>query len=72
VGFFSPTARHLKAEGPYIQIILSILSKKKIKIESIPYLNWHRLTKKEKKAVAKKVLDEVVVNYDFKQKDNDL
>ena len=33
----------------------------------IRYLNWHRLTKKEKKAVAKKVLDEVVVNYDFKQ-----
>ncbi len=31
------------------------------------YLNWHRLTKKEKKAVAKKVLDEVVVNYDFRQ-----
>mgnify|MGYP001811843031 FL=1 len=31
------------------------------------YLNWHRLTKKEKKAVAKKVLDEVVANYDFKQ-----
>ena len=33
----------------------------------IRYLNWHRLTKKEKKAVAKKVLDEVVLNYDFKQ-----
>ena len=31
------------------------------------YLNWHRLTKKEKKAVAKKVLNEVVTNYDFKQ-----
>jgi len=31
------------------------------------YPNWHRLTKKEKKAVAKKVLDEVVTNYDFKQ-----
>ena len=31
------------------------------------YPNWHRLTKKEKKAVAKKVLDEVVANYDFKQ-----
>ena len=26
----------------------------------IRYLNWHRLTKKEKKAVAKKVLNEVV------------
>src|SRR5210317_1835475 len=33
----------------------------------IRYRNWHRLTKKEKKAVAKKVLDEVVANYDFKQ-----
>jgi len=33
----------------------------------IRYLNWHRLSKKEKKAVAKKVLDEVVANYDFKQ-----
>jgi hypothetical protein len=31
------------------------------------YPNWRRLTKKEKKAVAKKVLDEVVANYDFKQ-----
>ncbi|MCP4704148.1 MAG: hypothetical protein GY865_06020 [candidate division Zixibacteria bacterium] len=31
------------------------------------YPNWHRLTKKEKKAVAKKVLDEVVETYDFKQ-----
>ncbi|MGD9361390.1 MAG: transposase, partial [Desulfobacterales bacterium] len=31
------------------------------------YPNWHRLTKNEKKAVAKKVLDEVVANYDFKQ-----
>ena len=30
-------------------------------------LNWHRLAKKEKKAVAKKVLNEVVANYDFKQ-----
>ena len=33
----------------------------------IRYLNWHRLAKKEKKAVAKKVLNEVVANYDFKQ-----
>ena len=33
----------------------------------IRYLNWHRLSKKEKKAVAKKVLNEVVANYDFKQ-----
>lgn len=31
------------------------------------YLNWHRLSKKEKKAIAKKVLNEVVTNYDFKQ-----
>jgi hypothetical protein len=31
------------------------------------YRNWHRLTKKQKKAVAQKVLDEVVANYDFKQ-----
>ena len=28
----------------------------------IRYLNWHRLSKKEKKAVAKKVLNEVVAN----------
>jgi hypothetical protein len=27
--------------------------------------NWHRLTKKEKKAIAQKVLDEVVKTYDF-------
>jgi hypothetical protein len=33
----------------------------------IRYPNWHRVTKKEKKAVAKKVLDEGVANYDFKQ-----
>ena len=33
----------------------------------IRYINWHRLAKKEKKAVAKKVLNEVVANYDFKQ-----
>ena len=33
----------------------------------IRYRNWHRLTKKEMKTVAKKVLDEVVANYDFKQ-----
>jgi len=31
------------------------------------YLNWHRLSKKEKKVVSKKVLDEVVADYDFKQ-----
>jgi hypothetical protein len=31
------------------------------------YLNWHRLSKKEKRAIAKKVLNEVVSNYDFKQ-----
>lgn len=29
------------------------------------YRNWRRLTKKEKKSVAKKVLDEVVKGYDF-------
>ena len=29
--------------------------------------NWQCLTKKEKKAIAKKVLDETVKNYDFKQ-----
>ena len=29
----------------------------------IRYLNWHRLSNKEKKAVAKKVLDEAVANY---------
>jgi hypothetical protein len=33
----------------------------------IRYLNWHRLSKKEKKAAAKKVLDETVANYYFKQ-----
>jgi hypothetical protein len=31
------------------------------------YPNWQSLTKKEKKAIAKKVLDEAVYNYDFKQ-----
>ncbi|RLB99003.1 MAG: transposase, partial [Deltaproteobacteria bacterium] len=31
------------------------------------YPHWQRLTKKEKKAIAKKVLDEVVNNYDLKQ-----
>ena len=31
------------------------------------YPHWHRLTKKEKKGMAKKVLDEVVNNYDLKQ-----
>lgn len=31
------------------------------------YPNWHRLAKKEKKTITKKVLDEVVANYDFKQ-----
>ena len=31
------------------------------------YPNWQCLTKKEKKAIAKKVLDETVKNYDFKQ-----
>lgn len=36
VGFFSPTARYLKAEGPYIQIILSILSSQK-KLKSNPF-----------------------------------
>ena len=29
------------------------------------YRNWKRLAKKEKKSVAKKVLDEVVKGYDF-------
>ena len=29
------------------------------------YRNWRRLTKKEKKSVAQKVLDEVVKGYDF-------
>ena len=33
----------------------------------IRYLNWHRLSKNEKKAVAKKVLNEAVANYVFKQ-----
>ena len=31
------------------------------------YPNWQSLTKKEKKAIAKKVLEEDVNNYDFKQ-----
>jgi len=31
------------------------------------YLQWQCLTQKEKKAIARKVLDEVVKNYDFKQ-----
>jgi len=31
------------------------------------YPNWQCLTKKEKKAIAKKVLDEAAKNYDFKQ-----
>ncbi len=31
------------------------------------YLQWQCLTQKEKKTIAKKVLDEVVINYDFKQ-----
>lgn len=31
------------------------------------YPNWQCITKKEKKAIAKKVLDEAVKNYDFKQ-----
>jgi hypothetical protein len=31
------------------------------------YPHWQNLTKKEKKAIAKKVLDETVYNYDFKQ-----
>ncbi len=31
------------------------------------YPHWQNLTKKEKKAIAKKVLDEAVYNYDFKQ-----
>lgn len=31
------------------------------------YPNWQRLTKKEKKAIARKVLDEVVQNHDFSQ-----
>ena len=31
------------------------------------YHNWQSLTKKEKKAIAKKVLDEAVKNHDFKQ-----
>jgi len=31
------------------------------------YPNWQCLTKKEKKIIAKKVLDEAVKNYDFKQ-----
>ena len=31
------------------------------------YPNWQSLTKKEKKGIAKKVLDEVVNNYDLKQ-----
>jgi len=31
------------------------------------YPDWHRLTKKEKKAGARKVLDEVAETCDFKQ-----
>ena len=31
------------------------------------YPNWHNLTKKEKKTIARKVLDEVMQSYDFKQ-----
>ena len=31
------------------------------------YPNWDRLSRKEKKVIAKKVLDEVVKDYDFKQ-----
>ncbi len=31
------------------------------------YSNWDRLTRKEKKSIAKKVLEEVVKGYDFKQ-----
>jgi hypothetical protein len=38
--------------------------KKQLKTQ---YPNWQCLTKKEKKAIAKKVLDEAVKNYDFKQ-----
>jgi hypothetical protein len=38
--------------------------RKQLKIQ---YPHWQRLTKKEKKGMAKKVLDEVVNNYDLKQ-----
>jgi hypothetical protein len=38
--------------------------RKQLKIQ---FPNWQRLTKKEKKGMAKKVLAEVVKNYDFKQ-----
>ena len=38
--------------------------RKQLKIQ---YPHWQRLTKKEKKGMAKKVLDEVVNNHDFKQ-----
>ena len=31
------------------------------------YPNWQSLTKKEKKVIAKRVLDETVYNHDFKQ-----
>jgi len=31
------------------------------------YRNWKRLSKKEKKTIAKMVLDEVVENYDFSE-----
>ena len=41
---------------------IKALIRKQLKIE---YPNWKFLTKKEKKAIAKKVLDEVVKDYDF-------
>ena len=35
------------------------------------YSNWDRLSRKEKKSIAKKVLEEVVKDHDFKQEDQD-
>ena len=34
------------------------------------YPNWKRLSRKEKKAIAKMVLDEVIKDYDFSQEIN--
>ncbi len=33
----------------------------------IKFPNWKRLTKKEKKSIAKKVLDEAIQDYDFNE-----
>ena len=51
-----------------IYYLYNLMHHKAIKAEirkqlKIRYLNWHRLSKQEKKAVAKKVLNEVVANF---------